>query len=382
MLNYTSSPALTNVLFSGNRVLFDGGGMANDAVSNPTLINVTVAGNQAGNKGGGLQSGDGGALLQNRFLWGNRAPANPNLDSTLPLTIQHSLVQSVTMAVDGNLDGATPLSFVRLPECGANGCGEHPDTPGVDEGADDDYGDLRLHFSSPAIDAGNNASISETLDLAGNPRVVAFYAQTPIVDLGAYETQASAPPLFTGTVVTAAIQDQLFSYGVSATDPDLARGDAITITAELKPNLITITVSTKPAWLNLVGSSDVMTFTGTPTVTDSGLHPVILQVRDSAGLTATQNFSITVVGSTGGVTGLVRNAAEQGIAGALITLAPVDVHSTAGLSQQTISNSAGRYTLLKARVQPSSFCTALLGRLLDTNIAILWTGNSGYNQVK
>jgi hypothetical protein len=39
-------------------------------------------------------------------------------------------------------------------------------------------------------------------------------------------------------------------------------------------------------------------------------------------------------------------------------------------------------TWLKARVQLSSFCTALLGGLLDTNIAIFWTGNSGYNQVK
>ena len=41
-----------------------------------------------------------------------------------------------------------------------------------------------LATNSLAIDAGNNSAISETLDLAGNPRVF-----NGIVDMGAYETQ-------------------------------------------------------------------------------------------------------------------------------------------------------------------------------------------------
>ncbi len=48
----------------------------------------------------------------------------------------------------------------------------------------DANGDLRLQSNSPCINAGNNAYVSNTIDLDGNPRIV-----SGTVDIGAYEYQ-------------------------------------------------------------------------------------------------------------------------------------------------------------------------------------------------
>jgi hypothetical protein len=61
-----------------------------------------------------------------------------------------------------------------------------------------DYGDLRLQITSPAIDSGDNTVISVTTDLAGLPRFIDISGipdtgngTPPIVDMGAYETLAT-----------------------------------------------------------------------------------------------------------------------------------------------------------------------------------------------
>ncbi|MEM7396443.1 MAG: choice-of-anchor Q domain-containing protein, partial [Verrucomicrobiota bacterium] len=53
---------------------------------------------------------------------------------------------------------------------------------------DNDYGDLRLGMSSPAVDIGLNGSNPTTNDLAGAPRV-----QNLTIDLGAYERASGSP---------------------------------------------------------------------------------------------------------------------------------------------------------------------------------------------
>jgi hypothetical protein len=55
MLNYYSSPTLTNVTFSSNNSAYSGGGMYND-YSSPTMTNVTFSANTAGSYGGGGMS--------------------------------------------------------------------------------------------------------------------------------------------------------------------------------------------------------------------------------------------------------------------------------------------------------------------------------------
>jgi len=73
--NGSSSPALSNVTFSGNSTEGHGGGMYNHSSSNPTLSNVTFSGNSA-NDGGGMSNRDSSSpTLSNTILWGNTAAA-------------------------------------------------------------------------------------------------------------------------------------------------------------------------------------------------------------------------------------------------------------------------------------------------------------------
>jgi hypothetical protein len=71
---------------------------------------------------------------------------------------------------------------------------------------------LRLQTDSPAIDAGNNASITITTDLDGNPRFVNIPAipdtgngSPPLVDMGAYEVQLTTYAIYLPMVRAAAV---------------------------------------------------------------------------------------------------------------------------------------------------------------------------------
>jgi len=184
MYNFVlSDPMLTNVTFSGNYAS-SGGGMCNEQ-SDPTLTNVTFSGNSAADYGGGMYNLGSRPTLTNCILWGNTAgtsgPQIRNLGSTP--AIAYSDVQDSggsgtgwdsSLGTDGghNID-ADPL-FVRNPDPGDG------DWTTLD---DNDYGDLRLQFGSPAIDAGDDSAVSGlATDLAGNPRIIG-----PHVDMGAYE---------------------------------------------------------------------------------------------------------------------------------------------------------------------------------------------------
>jgi gamma-glutamylcyclotransferase (GGCT)/AIG2-like uncharacterized protein YtfP len=91
-------------------------------------------------------------------------------------------------------------------------------------------------------------------------------------------------PAFTSSPVTTATEDALYTYAVTADDPDLIHGDALTITA-----------TTLPAWLTFEDRGDgTGTLSGTPASADVGEHAVALRVADSGGLTDMQSFTITV----------------------------------------------------------------------------------------
>ncbi len=94
------------------------------------------------------------------------------------------------------------------------------------------------------------------------------------------------PPSFTSSEVTAAIEGEVFTYNIVATDPDMIHGDTLTITA-----------LTLPDWLSLEDNGDgIAVLSGIPTNADIGEHMVDLTVSDLEGLTASQSFTINVVG--------------------------------------------------------------------------------------
>jgi hypothetical protein len=58
---------------------------------------------------------------------------------------------------------------------------------------------------------------------------------------------------------------------------------------------LNLSVDLKPAWLTLDDQGDgTALLYGTPGVGQNGLHPVELRVTDNGGLTAIQQFSISV----------------------------------------------------------------------------------------
>jgi VCBS repeat-containing protein len=95
-------------------------------------------------------------------------------------------------------------------------------------------------------------------------------------------TPLNDAPAFTSTPVISATEEAAYTYDVTATDVDNAVTD------------LAITAPTRPGWLTLADNGDgTATLTGTPTHTDIGDHPVVLQVSDGAA-TTTQPFTITV----------------------------------------------------------------------------------------
>ena len=186
MYNDSSNPMLTNVTFSGThhwvwRIL-------NHTESSPTLTNVTFSGNNASGSGGGMLNNDNSnPTLTNTILWGNTALNGPQIfnNSSSPF-VTYSDIQDWEDLNNDNID-ADPL-FVRNPDPGADN---------IWSTSDDDYGDLRLQLTSPAIDAGDNTApglVGVMTDLGSNLRFVDISSvedtgngAQPIVDMGVYE---------------------------------------------------------------------------------------------------------------------------------------------------------------------------------------------------
>ncbi|MGE5609279.1 MAG: choice-of-anchor Q domain-containing protein, partial [Bacillota bacterium] len=162
---------LINCVFSNNRA-DSGGGMYTYGDFLSKLINCTFTGNSAGSGGVMYNYYSASPTLTNCILWGNSS-AIDNSDDRYKPAITHTLIQGGYPGL-ANLD-ADP-QFLRSPSPGPDAKWGTPD---------DDYGDLRLSPTSPALNAGLNAALPAdlTTDLAGNPRI-----QDGTVDLGAYES--------------------------------------------------------------------------------------------------------------------------------------------------------------------------------------------------
>ncbi|RNI37236.1 hypothetical protein EFY79_07480, partial [Hanamia caeni] len=184
--NYYASPVLTNVRITGNTAGLNGGGIVN-YFSSPILTNVTISGNTAfvnentGNDGGGaIYNYESSSQIRNTVIYGNNSGINNDeiyYGNSISI-ISYSLVQGSTDVTNGNIDGSTNPQFVS------------PVAAGLSTG-----GDYRLQATSPLLNAGSNVYYEAgqspdlsaiTTDLDGHARI-----QGGTIDLGAYESAAS-----------------------------------------------------------------------------------------------------------------------------------------------------------------------------------------------
>jgi parallel beta-helix repeat protein len=147
--SYQSTSGSLNNCLVVNNYAGSGGGVFISAPG-PIVTDCTIVGNTATNKGGGVYAGS----FQNCIVYGNYCTA---------VSAASSNVYSAKLT---NCWTSDPL-FV-------NPTG----------------GDYHLQSNSPCINSGNNAYVSSTNDLDGNPRIVGG-----TVDIGAYEYQTPSSVL-------------------------------------------------------------------------------------------------------------------------------------------------------------------------------------------
>ncbi len=179
--NDSSDLTLTNVTLSGNRAN-DGGGMYNFD-SDPTLTNVTLSGNYAG-LGGGMYNEGSNPTLINVILWGNYADSGGN-DGNELYNDNAAPVLSYTLVATATGDIYNDTSTVTYGD-GMLYTDPQFVAPITATAAPTTTGDYRLRAGSLAIDAGDNAAITVTTDLDGNPRIY-----NGVVDMGAYEAHSA-----------------------------------------------------------------------------------------------------------------------------------------------------------------------------------------------
>lgn len=207
---------LVNCLLANNQAITNGGGSLHGSVPavGSLLINCTLKNNSAGNLGGGAD----GCPLINCVLTQNSAL---NGGGTYYCDMWNCLVTSNTAAVGAGADSSmmanctVTANHASQSVGGVNGCTLmncivyynsatfSPDNSGssiyssclpltgsiTNEPlfANQAGGDYRLQSNSPCINSGNNIYNTNSLDLDGNPRVMAG-----TMDLGAYEFQTPA----------------------------------------------------------------------------------------------------------------------------------------------------------------------------------------------
>ncbi len=173
------TPRVLNCLFYDNTSTGPGGGGAIWTSANSLIRNCTIVRNSSStNETAGILASGGAPSIVNCILWENRGPGGAQ-GSANQITGTTAVTYSI---VEGGFAGTGNLGLDPRFE----------PSPGVV---------FALRFSSPAVDAGNNAGLPAgfTLDWIGNARLVddttvpdTGAGAAPIVDIGAVEWQAPA----------------------------------------------------------------------------------------------------------------------------------------------------------------------------------------------
>jgi hypothetical protein len=185
MYNVNSSPVLINVTISGNTARYFGGGIYNNQDSSPVLVNVKISGNHATyggtGDGGGIYNTGGGCnpVLLNVLISGNRAARNGggihNTDSSFPILINVTVAGNFADSGGGaSLNTAWP-EFYNSIICGNT--------------ANDANKDIGVYWG------GSTALYNSIRD--SNPQFVTPLTSTPESG-GDYSLQSGSPAINTG----------------------------------------------------------------------------------------------------------------------------------------------------------------------------------------
>ena len=164
----TGTLTLTNVTLSDN-FANNGGGLQNQGTA--TLTNVTIYENTAVSNGGGLNASGGTLNVVNSLIAGNSAPTGPDCAGTI-VSQGYNLIQTstgctVSGSTTGNISGDPLLAALAL-----------------NSGSTLNHA---LSASSPALDAGNNASCPSTDQRGVSRPVDGNNDATATCDIGAFE---------------------------------------------------------------------------------------------------------------------------------------------------------------------------------------------------
>ncbi len=348
--------SVANTIFSGNSARTKGAGAYNIG-GTMTFVNSVFIGNSVNEVGGGIYNSSGTTTVISSTLSGNSANEGGGIYiSRGALTVTNSVLSfndggqiegRAVAQTFNNLVDDDPL-FVRNPSDGGDGWGDDSTTPDVDEGANDDYGDLRLTVGSPAIHTGDNLLLPEDaldldgdgdvaepipVDLSGRPRVV-----DDTVDIGAYEFQGApggheAPSLVVSTASDLlnlydgqiSLREAIYyagrnglgteiAFDASLADATITLGGSelkidksLTIDASALPSLM-IDLSAPPHSTRgafLVGGADTievqlvgLTMVGGDILSVSGSHLTIADSTLSETWISSEGETLTVTGST------------------------------------------------------------------------------------
>ena len=192
-----SNPILSGCEFVGNTALNDEGGGIYCHGSSPILSNCTIIANSAWSSGGGIRCDNESApRIGSCIIWANRFARHSRVTEPAQISggtpevtfscIHDDRPNNPTTpfggAANGNI-GMDPL-FVHDPNDGGDGWGDDHRTADIDEGANDDFGDVHLQQDSPCIDAGDPHGWhgAKAVDMDGQRRVMGGR-----VDIGADE---------------------------------------------------------------------------------------------------------------------------------------------------------------------------------------------------
>ena len=197
----SAGSTLSNCVVIGNSGFY-GGGAYRGTLYNCLLSDNAATGNTYGG-GGAYQS-----TLYNCTVSGNAANASVG-GGVMAATLYNCIVY-YNSGFEANY-GACILNYCCTTPMPTNGVGNLTNAPLFVNPA---AGNFRLQSDSPCLNTGNNAFVSSTADLDGNPRVSAGTE-----DMGAYEYQSSGSP-----VITLQPLSQSVNAGGSATFTTAAAG--------------------------------------------------------------------------------------------------------------------------------------------------------------